>query len=129
MKRPVSWSEAALLSAACWTVSGLGYAVLDALDEPQLSPAPLIAVGLAQWFFAYHRCWPAAAAAGLTAFVVLFALVDILRPGLGRYVADALATGVASTAALTVFTLVDRAGGRRHDTAGSPENSRTAPPT
>lgn len=118
MKRPVSWSEAALVSAACWTVSGLGYGVLAALEEPQLSPAPLIGMGLAQWFFAYHRCWRAAVAACLTGLVVLFGLVDTMRPDLGRYVADALATGAASTAALTVFALVDRATGRHRDAAG-----------
>ncbi|CAM5272373.1 hypothetical protein GCM10010299_44880 [Streptomyces tanashiensis] len=120
MKRPVSWSEAALVSAACWTISGLGYGVFAALDEPQLSPAPLIGLGLAQWFFAYHRCWRAAVAAFLAGFVVLFGLVDVLRPDLGRYVADALATGAASTVALTVFTLVDRASGRRHGAAARP---------
>ncbi|MET9774553.1 hypothetical protein ABZ023_09785 [Streptomyces sp. NPDC006367] len=90
------------------------------MDEPQLSPAPLIGLGLAQWFIAYHRCWRAAVAASLTGFFVLFGIVDIMRPDLGRYVADALATGAASTAALTVFTLVDRATGRHHDTAGWP---------
>ncbi|MFF8989867.1 hypothetical protein ACF09H_07930 [Streptomyces sp. NPDC014983] len=94
--------------------------MLATLDEPQLSPAPLIGVGLPQWFFAHHRCWRAAVAACLAGFVVLFGLVDILRPGLGRYVADALATGAASTVALTVFTLVDRASGRRHGAAGRP---------
>jgi hypothetical protein len=118
VKRPVSWSEAALVSAACWTISGLGYGVLAALEEPQLSPAPLIGMGLAQWFFAYHRCWRAAVGACLAGFVVLFGLVDILRPDLGRYVADALATGTASMVALSVFTLVDRASSRHHDAAG-----------
>ncbi|MCX5112389.1 hypothetical protein OOK13_28595 [Streptomyces sp. NBC_00378] len=44
----MSWSEAALVSAACWTFSGVGYGALAALDEPQLSPAPLIGMGLAQ---------------------------------------------------------------------------------
>ncbi|MFE7230181.1 MULTISPECIES: hypothetical protein [unclassified Streptomyces] len=124
----MSWSEAALVSAACWAVSGLGYGVLAALDEPHLSPAPLIGMGLAQWFFAYHRCWRAAVAACLTAFVVLFGLVDILRPGLGRYVADALAVGTASTVALTVFALVDRASGRHHDAQADPNNAGTTPP-
>lgn len=87
VKAPVSWREAALVSAACWTVSGLGHGVLGALDEPQLSPAPLIDMGLAQWFIACHRCWRAAVAACVAGFVVLFGLVDILRTGLGRYVA------------------------------------------
>ncbi|WP_326751598.1 hypothetical protein OIE73_05920 [Streptomyces hirsutus] len=112
------WSEAALVIAVCWAVSGLGYGVLAALDEPQLSVAPLIGLGLAQWFFARHRCWRAAVAASLAGPVVLFGLVDVLRPDLGRYVADALATGAAATVALTVFALVGRAGGRHHDAAG-----------
>lgn len=34
VKRPVSWGEAALVTAACWAVSGVGYGVLAALDEP-----------------------------------------------------------------------------------------------
>lgn len=109
------WGEAALVTAACWAASGLGYGVLAALDEPQLSVAPLIGMGLARWFFARHRCWPAAVAACLAGFVVLFGLVDILRVSVGRYVADGLATGAASTAALAVFALVDRASRRRHE--------------
>ncbi|MFF4144584.1 hypothetical protein ACFY0A_25055 [Streptomyces sp. NPDC001698] len=108
MNRAVPWSEAALVAVACWAVSGLGYGVLAALDEPQLSVAPLIGMGLVQWFWARHRFRPAAVAAA----VVLFALVDVLRPGLGRYVADALATGAAATGALAVFTLVGRGAGR-----------------
>ncbi|MFE4415197.1 hypothetical protein [Streptomyces sp. NPDC056821] len=112
MNRAVSWSEAALVAVACWAVSGLGYGVLAALDEPQLSVAPLIGMGLVQWFWARHRFWPAGVAAGLAGAVVLFALVDVLRPGLGRYVADALATGTAATIALAVFALVGRGAGR-----------------
>ncbi|WP_317452143.1 MULTISPECIES: hypothetical protein [unclassified Streptomyces] len=114
----MSWSETALVSAACWAISGLGYGVFAALDEPQLSPAPVIGLGLTQWFIAYHRCWRAAVAACLAGFFVLFGLVDILRPDLGRYVADALVMGTASTVALTVFALVDRVCGRRHGAAG-----------
>ncbi|MFE9171084.1 hypothetical protein ACFYNZ_16415 [Streptomyces kebangsaanensis] len=117
MNRAVPWSEAALVAVACWAVSGLGYGVLAALDEPQLSPAPLILMGLSQWFWARHRFWPAGVAASLTGAVVLFALVDVLRPGLGRYVADALATGTAATVALAVFTLVGRGAGRHRDAA------------
>ncbi|MFF9128104.1 hypothetical protein ACF09J_33425 [Streptomyces sp. NPDC014889] len=113
MKRVVPWSEAAFVAVVCWVVSGLGYGVFAALDEPQLPVAPLIGMGLGQWFWVRHRCWPAAVAAGLTGFAVLFALVDTLRPGLGRYVADALATGAAATVALAVFTLVGRGVGRR----------------
>ncbi|MEU7384467.1 MULTISPECIES: hypothetical protein [unclassified Streptomyces] len=117
MNRSVSWSEAALVAVACWVVSGLGYGVLAALDEPQLSPAPLIVMGLSQWFWASHRFWLAGVAASLAGPVVLFALVDVLRPGLGRYVADALATGAAATVALAVFTLVGRGAGRHRDAA------------
>ncbi|WP_238431383.1 hypothetical protein [Streptomyces cavernae] len=113
VKRPVSWREAAIVIAACWAVSGLGYGVLAALGEPQLSVAPLIAIWLAQWFFAYHRFWRAAIAAGLAGFAMLFGLVDILRPGLGRYAADALATGAAATVALTVLTLLPCLSARR----------------
>ena len=109
MNRSVSWSEAALVAAACWLTSGLGYGVLAALDEPELSVAPLIGMGLVQWFWARHRLWPAAIAAGLAGAVVLLGLVDALRPTLGRYVADSLATGAAATVALAIFTLVSRA--------------------
>ncbi|GED90490.1 hypothetical protein TNCT6_75750 [Streptomyces sp. 6-11-2] len=117
MKCAVPWSEAALVAVACWAVSGLGYGVLAALDEPHLPVAPLIGMGLVQWFWARHRFWPAAVAAGLAGAAVLFALVDVLRPGLGRSVADALATGAAATVALAVFTLVGRGAGRHRDAA------------
>nr|WSZ18874.1 hypothetical protein OH837_38850 [Streptomyces canus] len=75
-------------------------------------------MGLVQWFWARHRSWPTAAAAGLLGAVVLFGLVDILRPELGRYVADSLATGTAATASIAVLTLVGRVRGRRHAAAG-----------
>ncbi|MFG2369899.1 hypothetical protein ACGFY9_00270 [Streptomyces sp. NPDC048504] len=113
MNRSVSWSEAAFVATACWAVSALGYGVIAALDEPQLSVAPLIGLGLAQWFWARHRSWFAAVAAGLAGAVVLFGLVDILRPELGRYVADALSTGAAATVIVAVLTLVERGRGHR----------------
>ncbi|WP_327241564.1 hypothetical protein [Streptomyces sp. NBC_01320] len=117
MNRTVTWSEAALVAVACWAVSGLGYGVLAALDAPHVPVAPLIVTGLVQWFWARHRFWQAGVAAGLAGAVVLFALVDVLRPSLGRYVADALATGAAATVALAVFTLVGRGAGRHRDAA------------
>ncbi|MGW3652066.1 hypothetical protein [Streptomyces sp. NPDC000878] len=117
MNRSTSWGEAALVAAVCWLVSGLGYGVIAALDEPQLSVAPFIGLGLVQWFRARHRSWLTAVAAGLAGAVVLFGLVDILRPELGRYVADALSTGAAATVFVTVLTLVGRGRGRRNDAA------------
>ncbi|MDG9720682.1 hypothetical protein [Streptomyces sp. DH24] len=117
MRRSGSWSEAVLVAAACWAVSVLGYGVLAALDEPQLSVAPLIGAGLLQWFWARHRSWPAGVAAGLAGAAVLFGLVDVLRPELGRYVADALATGTAATVSVAVLTLVGRVRERRHAAA------------
>ncbi|MER7961981.1 hypothetical protein [Streptomyces ardesiacus] len=108
----MSWRGAAWAGAVCWAVSGAGYGVLAVLDRPELSPAPLICAVLGRWFFVYHRCWRAAVAAGVVGSVVLFGLVDVLRPELGRYGADAVATGAASTAALAVFALVDRVTGR-----------------
>ncbi|WP_432077196.1 hypothetical protein [Streptomyces wuyuanensis] len=117
MRRSVSWSEAALVAAACWVVSGLGYTASAALDEPQLSVAPLIGAGLMQWFWARHRSWPAGIAAGLVGVAVLFGLVDILRPELGRYVADALATGASAAASVAVLTLLGRVRGRSHAAA------------
>ncbi|MFF9125860.1 hypothetical protein ACF09J_21560 [Streptomyces sp. NPDC014889] len=112
MNRAVTWSEAALVAVACWAVSGLGYGVLAALDAPHVPVAPLIVMWLSQWFWASHRFWLAGVAASIAGSVVLFALVDVLRPGLGRYVADALATGAAASVALVVFTLVGRGVGR-----------------
>ncbi|GAA2289120.1 hypothetical protein GCM10010415_70710 [Streptomyces atrovirens] len=117
MKQPVVRSEAVLVIAACWVGNGLGYGVFAALDEPQPSMAPLIRMGPARWFFARHRCWRAAIAAGFTGTAVLSGLMDVLRPGLDKYVADALATGAAVTVALTVFTLAGRASGRSQDSA------------
>ncbi|MFE0802706.1 hypothetical protein [Streptomyces sp. NPDC058812] len=108
MRRSVSWSEAVLVAAACWAVSGLGYAASAALDEPRLSVAPLIGAGLVQWFWVRHRSWPAGFAAGFVGATVLFALVDSLRPELVWYVADALATGAAATVSVALFTLVGR---------------------
>lgn len=118
MKRPVPWSEAVLVIAACWVVSGLGYGVLAALDEPQLSVAPLICMGPARWSSTRHRWWRAAIAAGFAGTVVMPGLMDVLRPDLGTYVADALVTGAAATVALSVFALTGRASGRRHDPTG-----------
>ncbi|MCY0940493.1 hypothetical protein [Streptomyces antarcticus] len=117
MRRWGSWGEAALVAAVCWAVSGLGYTASAALDEPQLSVAPLVGAGLVQWFWARHRSWPAGVAAGLVGAAVLFALVDMLRPELGRYVADALATGVAATVSVAVLTAVGRVRERRHAAA------------
>ncbi|MGW5213863.1 hypothetical protein ACWEQO_22335 [Streptomyces sp. NPDC004051] len=118
MNRRVSWGEALLVALVCWVVSGLGYAVFAALDEPGLTVAPFLVLFLVQWFWARHRVWPAAVAAGLTGFVVLFGAVDLLRPDWGRYVGDALATGLGATAALVVFTLTcrirTRTGDRNH---------------
>ncbi|MEU3451477.1 hypothetical protein AB0H29_30275 [Streptomyces thermolilacinus] len=117
MRPSVSWREAALVAAACWAVSVLGYAGSAALDEPRLSVAPLVGAGLTRWFLARHRSWPAGVAAGLVGAAVLFPLVDILRPELGRYVADALATGAAATVSVAVLALSGRGGGRRHVSA------------
>ncbi|WP_411082995.1 hypothetical protein [Streptomyces sp. cmx-18-6] len=120
MSRAVAWSEAALVAVACWVVSGLGCGVLVALDRQHFSVAPLVGTGLVQWFWARHRSWPAGVAAGLVGAVVLFVLIDALRPELGRHVGDMLATGAAATVSLAVFALVGRIGGRggrRLDTA------------
>lgn len=117
MRPSVSWREAALVAAACWAVGVLGYTASAALDEPRLSVAPLIGAGLTRWFLTRHRSWPAGVAAGLVGAAVLFALVDSLRPELGRYVADALATGSAATVSVAVLTLVGRVRGRRHAAA------------
>ncbi|MBL3668830.1 hypothetical protein JL475_23095 [Streptomyces sp. M2CJ-2] len=108
MNRHVSWSETLLVVLVCWVVSCLGYAVFAALDEPGLAVAPLLGMGLVQWFWTRHRVWPAAIAAVFAGVVVLFGTVDLLRPDLGRYVGDALATGLGATAALGVFTLMCR---------------------
>ncbi|MHC5701261.1 hypothetical protein OTC26_007370 [Streptomyces tirandamycinicus] len=113
MRRPVSWTEALLVAAACWVVSGLGYTVTAALDEPHSPVTPLVGAGLVQWFRARHRSWPAGIAAGLVGAGVFFALVDGLRPELGRYVADALATGAAATVSLAVLALAQRVTHRR----------------
>ncbi|MEF9904821.1 hypothetical protein [Streptomyces sp. P9-A2] len=116
--RRVSWTEALLVASVCWVVNCLGYAVLAALDEPGIAVAPLLCIGLAQWFWTRHRVWPAAVAAGLAGIAVLFGTLDLLRPDLGRYAGDALATGLAVTAALGAFALTcrvrTRAGGRNH---------------
>lgn len=113
MGRRVSWGEVLLVVLVCWLVSCLGYAVFAALDEPGLAVAPLLGVGLVRWFWARHRDVPAAVAAACAGVVVLFGAVDVLRPDRGRYVGDALATGLGATAALVVFALVCRVRVRR----------------
>ncbi|MFI8306759.1 hypothetical protein ACIF80_25635 [Streptomyces sp. NPDC085927] len=117
MNQSAPWSEAALVAVACWVVSVLGYGVLAALDEPRLSVAPLVGMGLLQWFWTRRRSWPAGVAAGLVGVAVLFALVDLLRPELSRYIADALATGTAATVSVVVLTAVGRGSGLRRGTA------------
>ncbi|MCP9973039.1 hypothetical protein [Streptomyces somaliensis] len=52
-------------------------------------------------------------ATGLAGVAVLFGLADVLHPELGRYGADALATGVAATVSVAVLTLLSRVGGGR----------------
>ncbi|MFE9921136.1 hypothetical protein ACFYQA_06030 [Streptomyces sp. NPDC005774] len=115
MSRFVPWREAVLVVTVCWATGGLGYVVLTLLDEPHLSTAPLIGIGLVQWSFTRHRCWPAALAAVLAGTAVLFGLVDALRPRLDSPLAETLATGVAASVAVAVFTLVGRRGARRRD--------------
>lgn len=106
-KPGVSWAEVALVAALCWLATGVGYVVFAALDEPGLSVAPLLGFGLAQWFWTrHHDCKAASAAAA--AGVTLFGLVDVLRPDLGRFVGNALATGLGAMDALTVFAFVGR---------------------
>ncbi|MFE7711969.1 hypothetical protein ACFU6I_40870 [Streptomyces sp. NPDC057486] len=107
-KPGVSWAEVALVSSVCWVVTGVGYTVFAAFDEQGLSVAPLLGYGLAQWFWTRHRDWTAALAAAVAGAIALFGLVDVLRPDLGRFVGDALATGFGATAALVVFALVGR---------------------
>jgi hypothetical protein len=70
-----------------------------------------------QWFWTRHRSWPAGIAAGLIGAAVLFGLVDILRPELDRYIADALATGAAATASVAMLIQLGRVSGRRHAAA------------
>ncbi|MFE7040146.1 hypothetical protein ACFU9X_12040 [Streptomyces atratus] len=115
MNRAVRWNEAALVAVACWAVSIPGYGVLAAPDEPHVPVAPLIGVGLVQWFrgapphLADRGCGRPLGA------VVLFGLVGALRPGVDPYVVDAPATGAAATIAPAVLTLVGRGAGRRRN--------------
>ncbi|WP_143204082.1 hypothetical protein [Streptomyces kebangsaanensis] len=84
------------------------WAVLDRLGERQLPvAAPLVSV-LGRWFFTRHRHWGAGPVAAVTGSVVLFALVDRLRPDLDRLLADTTATAVGLVVAMAVFTVGSR---------------------
>ncbi|MGW1226782.1 hypothetical protein [Streptomyces sp. NPDC001478] len=109
MRTPVARSEAAAAIALCWAVSAVGYAVFAALDQPTLHMTPLILMGLARWFFVHHRYWRAATAAALTGSAVFALLLDPFRAAANPYVANALVTALATTAAVAVFTAVTRA--------------------
>ncbi|MFF9839534.1 hypothetical protein [Streptomyces sp. NPDC013740] len=104
----VSWGEAARVAALCWVLSGVLYAGFAAIHARGLSPAPLLSLGLARWFVSRPRDRTAGALAAVAGAATLFGLVDALRPPLGRYVADALATGSAVTVALVVLVLGTR---------------------
>ncbi|MFC8509489.1 hypothetical protein ACFU3J_20520 [Streptomyces sp. NPDC057411] len=104
----VSWGEAARVAALCWVLSGVVYAGFAAIHARGLSPAPLLSLGLARWFVSRPRDRTAGALAAVAGAATLFGLVDALRPPLGRYVADALATGSAVTVALVVLVLGTR---------------------
>ncbi|WP_433544088.1 hypothetical protein ACQPZG_02500 (plasmid) [Streptomyces sp. CA-294286] len=129
MSRRVPWRETGLLVLVCWVVTALGYAVLSALDEQGLAVAPPLVMGLAQWFWARHRIWSAAAAATVVG-AVGWVFVDLLRPVVDRYLADALATALGATAALLVFALVSRVpvrSGRRRGTGPRPHAEHAGP--
>ncbi|MFE1383578.1 hypothetical protein ACFW6S_31985 [Streptomyces sp. NPDC058740] len=104
----VSWGEAARVAALCWVLSGVVYAGFAAIHARGLSPAPLLSLGLARWFVSRPRDRTAGALAAVAGAATLFGLVDALQPPLGRYVADALATGSAVTVALVVLVLGTR---------------------
>ncbi|MBB1244631.1 hypothetical protein GL263_13805 [Streptomyces durbertensis] len=111
--QPVSWAEAALVIAGSWLVTGVVYAAVSAVfDEPGFPVAVVVVSVLAQWHWE-RRDWPAALAASLAGAITLFALLDKLRPEMGLFVGEALATGFAATAAVLVFTLVTRRRARR----------------
>ncbi|MFE7409515.1 hypothetical protein [Streptomyces laurentii] len=113
-KEPVSWGEIAFVAASSWLVTGAGYGLLAAFDEPGLTFAPLLAFALGQWVGQRHRDWAAASAAAVVGVVTLLVLLDPLRSDLGRFLGDALTVGSGATTALIAFALVQR---RRAGTA------------
>jgi hypothetical protein len=107
-RRPVTWVEAAEVSAVCAVMLAATWAVLDWLDERQFPVTAPVVMVLAQWFVTRHRHWGAGPAAAVTGSVVLFVLVDRLRPHLDRLLADTTATAAGLVVAMAVFTVGSR---------------------
>lgn len=107
-KEPVSWGEVAFVAGSSWLVTGAGYGLLAAFDEPGLPFAPLLVFALGQWVGQQHRDWAAASAAAVVGVVTLLVLLDPLRNDLGRFLGDALTVGSGATTALIAFALVQR---------------------
>ncbi|BAU85078.1 peptidyl-prolyl cis-trans isomerase [Streptomyces laurentii] len=107
-KEPVSWGEVAFVAGSSWLVTGAGYGLLAAFDEPGLPFAPLLVLSLGQWVGQRHRDWAAASAAAVVGVGTLLVLLDPLRNDLGRFLGDALTVGSGATTALIAFALVQR---------------------
>ncbi|MFF2211469.1 hypothetical protein [Streptomyces antibioticus] len=106
--RAVTWGEAGRMLVWCSVVSGAVWAVLALLGQDQLPVAGPVVMLLGQWFWVRHRHWRAGAMAAFSGSVVVFLLVDALRPHLDRLSADTLATEAGVAVALAVFTVCAR---------------------
>ncbi|MFI2371640.1 hypothetical protein [Streptomyces sp. NPDC018833] len=106
--RGVPWRETARVTALCWVVCAVAYAILKLLDQPTLPIAAPVVMLLARWFWDRHRNWAAGAAAAFAGSAVAFVLTDVVRLQWDRIAADALTTTAGATVALIVFTGTSR---------------------
>ncbi|MFE4414140.1 hypothetical protein [Streptomyces sp. NPDC056821] len=103
--RPVMWAEAARVAAGCVAVLALTWAALELFDERQFPVAAPPVMVLGRWFYNRHRHWGAGLGASVSGSVVVFTLVDRLRPHVDRLLADTTATTAGLVVAMAVFTV------------------------
>ncbi|MFB6962291.1 hypothetical protein ACFCYB_36265 [Streptomyces sp. NPDC056309] len=84
------------------------WAALELFDEGQFPVAAPVVMVLGRWFYNRHRHWGAGLVAAVSGSVVVFTLVDRLRPQMERLLADATATAVGLVVAMAVFTVCSR---------------------
>ncbi|WP_392749605.1 hypothetical protein [Streptomyces sp. LN590] len=106
--RGVPWRETARVTALCWVVCTVAYAILNLIDQPTLPIAAPVVMLLARWFWDRHRHRAAGAAAAFAGSAVVFVLTDLARLHWDRIAADALTTAAGATVALAVFTGASR---------------------
>ncbi|WP_075693052.1 hypothetical protein [Streptomyces acidiscabies] len=107
-QQPVSWGEAAFVTLAGFAVIAVTAGILSLVGEETGMLAYPVLLLLVQWFFARHRFWGAAVAAGVAAAVVMVVLLEPLRDQFGRSFADSLTLASGLLSAMIAFKLTTR---------------------